>query len=271
VVRCIHRSGVIHEVGITFQKPIDIRDYVRRDPLADCFSLERVDPKGLNGTIVVIDPSEIDRRIFKHFLRETGLALHLTATLDDAMPLLDDACDLLIADLSLARDKGFFATVHHRCPVPVVIASSDSSDEVRQLLSEVPMAAFLHKPMTQRMLLRAIGEFLLVRGRRRLRQEAQPTAPDDEAPQLAQNFVNGLPALVAGIEKAVKAGDAAQCRAACLQIAGTAPAVGFKALGRLAAIAGESLSKSGSVMVSIHDVRSLVTACSRTSAATKAA
>ena len=71
VVRCHHRSGMIHEIGIAFKEPIDVREFIRADPLADCFSLERVKPEELTGTIMVVDASEIDRRIYKHFLRET--------------------------------------------------------------------------------------------------------------------------------------------------------------------------------------------------------
>ncbi len=44
VVRCRHCSGMIHEIGVRFDEPVDVRDFVPAEPLAERFALEAVDP-----------------------------------------------------------------------------------------------------------------------------------------------------------------------------------------------------------------------------------
>jgi CheY-like chemotaxis protein len=265
VVRCTHRSGVIHELGIAFKEPIDPRDYVRPDPLADSFSLEKVNPEDLTGTVMCADGSEIDRRIFRHFLRDTPLKVATAGTVEEAVAQLDDSCELVVADLALARDRALIATLRERAAIPLIIASSDTSPEVRELLRELGADAFLAKPLTQRVLLRAIAEFLVVR-RGAKNGKAGVSVPDDVVPHLAQNFVASLADYATRIQDAVKADDATTCRNLCLQIAGTAPAVGLKPLGRLAATAAQLLARSQSVPASTHAIRSLIAACERASA-----
>ena len=57
--------------------------------------------------------------------------------------------------------------------------------------------------------------------------------------------------------------DVDTCRNLCLQISGTAPAVGFQGLGRMALGVAEALSKTRNVPGSIHAIRALVAACER--------
>ncbi|MEX2219278.1 MAG: response regulator [Phycisphaerales bacterium] len=262
VVRCTHRAGVIHEIGIAFKDAIDVRDFVRPDPLADCFSLERVNPDELTGTVLFVEPSEIDRRIFRHFLRGTPLKVSIAESADEALGLLDDACELIVLDLAIARDRAFVNTLRERATVPIIVTSSDTSPEVREIMRTIGAEAFIAKPLTQRGLLRAVAEFLIVR-RTAKAARAAVSLPDDVVPHLAQNFLSGLPDYAERIQEAIRRDDAAACRNLCLQIAGTAPAVGFKPLGRLAAAAAQLLSRSQSVPASLHAVRSLVAACER--------
>ena len=72
VVRCTHRSGMVHELGIAFSKHLDVRIFV---PTLrnDMFTLERVDPALLAGTLLYVDDCENSLKIFEHHLRDSAL------------------------------------------------------------------------------------------------------------------------------------------------------------------------------------------------------
>jgi hypothetical protein len=43
IVRCQHRGGVVHELGIKFDEQLDVRAFVERDPFDQRFSVEALD------------------------------------------------------------------------------------------------------------------------------------------------------------------------------------------------------------------------------------
>jgi CheY-like chemotaxis protein len=262
LVRCIHRSGVIHELGISFQEPIDVREFVTPDPLADFYSLERVTPENLTGTVLFADASEIDRKIFRHFLRETHMRIITAGSGEEAIAQIDESCDLVVCDLAIVRNPQFILSLRERSHAPLIVTSSDTSPEVRRLLGETPAEAFLSKPLAQRLVLRAIAEFLIARRTGKV-VKTGASLPDDVVPHLSQNFIASLADYVVRLGDAARRNDPAVCRNLCLQLSGTAPTVGFKPLGRLAATAAQLLSRSQSVPASLHAIRSVIAACER--------
>jgi CheY-like chemotaxis protein len=260
VVRCIHRSGVVHEIGVSLDQPIQIREYLQPDPLADCFSLEKVNPALLSGTVILADGSEIDRRLFKHFLRNTPLQVFCASSVEEALNHIGQMVDLVVADAGVLADGRIARATLASGQVPLLVTSSEASSELRGLVQRMPDCAFVAKPWSQRMLLRAIAEFLVVRGTGAGEGDGAEDT-DAHAPELARSFAQELPDTISKLERAMREGDAHRCRQYCLQIAGTAPAVGFKSLGSLASAAAQTLGATGSVGQSHFELRALVTAC----------
>ena len=264
VGRCEHRSGMVHEIGIKFSEPIEVREFIHADPFGDCYSLESFKPDELKGSIVYVDDCEMDVRILKHFLRGTALAVRTAGNIADAIALLDSRPDLVITDYDLPDGTGLDLTgaIRQRgSPAPVILLTSDTGDATRRALAAAPPDACLAKPLTQNLLQRAIGEFLIVKSKGS--QGQAPTGPDAETAALVQTFVEALPRCVAQLNAAVKSSDAAQARSQCLRIAGTAPSVGFAHLGELAQVAARTLAASKSVPASLKPIQALIAACER--------
>ena len=264
VVRCVHRGGMTHEAGIKFTEPVNAREYVELDSLSDWFSLEKVQAEQLTGTIVLVDDSEMDRRIAKHYLRETQLRLREAKSADEALNLCLEGCDLLIVGYHLDKGTGadFVQLVRDKgIPTPAIVTTSDTSPQVRERLKQVRVNALLAKPISQDTLLRAVAEFLTMQqGAETL---ASTLSPDDPANHLVQEFVDSLRKCARKLEATIKDGDASTARTICLQIKGSAPTLGFPTIAKLADEAAISLTRTASTLESAQQIRSLITACDR--------
>ena len=266
--RCVHRSGVVHEIGLRFGAPVDVHEILRPDPFTDWFSLERVNPPDLCGTMVYVDESEVDRLIVRHFLRETRIALSEVPIGADALARVDDTTELVVIDYHLGDCTGRDLAAHLRKAgrsMPIIIVTCDPQAAIAGGADYAD--AFLVKPLSQEMLLRAAGEFLIIR-KKSERRAATAGASAAANTQIAQGIASALGQLSQRVEDLVKRNDAGGARTACLQIAGTAGAGGFREIRELAARASDSLTRSKSIAESNSTLRALITAC-QTQAASK--
>ncbi len=182
VAHCNHRSGMVHEIGINFTEPIEIREFIRPDPFADWFSLERIKPEDLTGCVLYVDDSEMDVRIVKHFLRGTCLSVRTASSSAAAVAALETQPDLIISDFMLGDGTGFdvMTSVRQRgYRGPFVLATSDTGEAARKAIAAHQPDACLAKPFKQDVLHRAIGEFLLVRRRPAGGQARRRSGPGD--------------------------------------------------------------------------------------------
>jgi CheY-like chemotaxis protein len=268
IARCIHRNGMIHEIGITFAEPVDVRELLRPDPLANVFSFEKIDPEKLHGNILCVDASETDQKIVRHFLRSSKLEVQCVLTPTEALEHLPDGWDLVILDLNLPEGGGAGLVISLRergYKGPIIVTTSDTSPQVRKVLSGIEANAFLAKPLAQSTLTRAMAEFLIAQRTTSIQGgSALPADHPDFA--LAESFAMSLRHTARKLEDAVRRDDAGSCRALCLQLAGTAPSLGFEALGSMAQQASEELAKTNSVSNAIKTVRALIAACERAKA-----
>lgn len=264
VVRCQHRRGVIHEVGIRFAQSINVRDYVPLDPFADCFSLERVKPGDLRGCLVVVDDSELDQKIVQHFLRETDLRVRGALSLEQGLALVSEGCDIILMDYYLGASTGADFVARIRAAgdrTPVIMMTCDTSTATRQRVLGAQANGFLSKPLNQDLLLRALGEFLIAeKSNTHLRSTLTKSDP---ALRLVPGFVRDLRSFADRIEQAIAADDAMKCRSLCLEIHGSAPALGFGELGTMADKAAAMLAASMSIEESHDTLRVLIAACRR--------
>ena len=265
VARCCHRSGMIHEIGMTFAEPIEVREFLSQDPLADCFSLEKIDPEQLSGTLLVVASGETEQKIIRHYLRTTNLRISEVGTGAAAVERLGERWDLVIIDLNLNNEDGgeVVASLRH-CGYtgPIIATTCDLSPEARQRLLSIEANAFLPKPLSQSLVLRAAAEFLIAN--RKFNAAATTSlTPDHPEFQLAESFAISLRTIARKLEDCVRRADVAGCKALALQVSGTAPSVGFAELGKLGANTAESLSKTMSVQDSIRPIRQLIAACER--------
>jgi CheY-like chemotaxis protein len=270
VTRCIHRSGVVHEIGIRFASPIDVQEILRPDPLSDWFSLEKVNPQDLTGSVVYVDDSEIDRQIVRHFVRETRLTCSQIASAAEAISCIDDTTDLVLLDYHLTDTTGTDLAAKLRQSgrkMPIVIVTCDT--QAALAAGDTHISAFLAKPLSQETLLRALGEFLIVR--KRGDRGGNGSALSGAGNQLAEGISAALTQYANRLEDCLERQDVPAARTVCLQIAGTAGAGGFKEINALASKAAENLSRNQSISESINSLRTLIAACQSAGKMAKAA
>jgi CheY-like chemotaxis protein len=164
VVRCQHRGGLVHELGISFKKPLEVHEYLRPDPLSNTFSLERVNTKDLRGRMLMIEPSDNDRSIVTHFLKETSLGVDAVGSLAEAV-LACEGADVVLASLSIpdGEPAAVIETLRKTgYKGPIVLVAPDASPATRARVAELKAQAIIVQPITQDLLLRALGEVLLL-------------------------------------------------------------------------------------------------------------
>lgn len=260
VVRCNHRSGMVHEFGVAFSRHIDVHSFVPRLPL-DMFTLERVDAASLAGSILYVDDCSSSFKILRHHLQHSALRLSMQST--GQLPP-KGSIDIIMVGHS-ARDAAqaqFLTALRMQEPgAALVVITSQHPESARKSLAGLTPDAVLVRPVQQDLLLRCIGEYLLVR--RRPPEPANETAPSTLDAQLAQDLAHSMLHWARRLEEAVQKHDAAACRALCVQIAGAAPSMGLRGVGRLAAQTADDLTRTMDLHRSLKAVRSVITACHR--------
>ncbi len=267
VVRCQHARGVVHDVGIRFNAPIEARDFVRLDPFADGFVLEKVDPEQLKGTVLFIGESALDQSVVRHFLRQTHVTLEIAATPREAEARVMEGVDLILCDND--RAAGDAATIvrtfrESGVPTPIIMLTADTSRETREMLVRAKANAFISKPLKQDMLFRAMAEFMVVDESASVFSSSLPL--DHPNRGLLESFIQQVHAQADQLGVAMKAGDAARCRSLCLQIAGTAPVMGFEKLAAMAHAAEGALASASAIADAAAPLNILVSSCKRASA-----
>jgi CheY-like chemotaxis protein len=264
VVRCAHLSGLVHELGIKFSMQIQARDLVSRDPFADSFSIERVDPEKLKGTIVYVDDSAAERRLIAHYLRGTCLRLKVAATGEEGLKLVEEGCELIACDFELPgfpngsfvrriRDAGFDTSI--------IVVTADPTAVTRSSLNSLRINAFLAKPFRQEMFLRAIAEFMSNDSGGK--QSTCSLSPDHPNRALVEGYVDQMHADAKRIAALIEADSVEPLRALMLQIVGSAANYGYEAIGRLAQAAVTSLASTMNIAESLAPIKLLQSACER--------
>lgn len=159
IVRCQHRGGVVHELGIAFTKPIRVRDFVATDPFSTVFSLETVDPMTLNGTLVHIEPNEAFRNHVATIMTETRMKLVEFPTVDAALEAAKEATVILVSgDIEGAAPKELVQSLRDAAvAAPILIVMAQGQRAITQATG-VPAAAFFNRPVNRDLLFKAIAE-----------------------------------------------------------------------------------------------------------------
>lgn len=238
IVRCVHRSGVVHELGIQFHEPIILGEYMPRDAFAPVFSLERVDPSSLSGALLHVSDELVDRQLVRRHLQSTRLRLTSVSTIDEALPsatiydlvLLDVAPAEATTAAGMLRDAGFAGAI--------LMVAPDASPPSRMHLSNAPCRAIMVKPITCDTLLRAIAEVLII-------DAAISQSTMDDLDQDAT--VQRSPQACRELQAAMQDDNPRACRLACIRLADDARQLGWGSVAALATAAARELGQCESI------------------------
>ena len=132
VAHCHLVRGRTHEIGVRFDKPIQVGSFV--DP--EAMSLSDLNPQALNGRVLSLDTSPVQQELLRHFLLGTQVKLTTSLTSDEAIAALaQDGQDIFITDLYLSGgDDGVAAISKARASGfagPILSATAETMTEKR--------------------------------------------------------------------------------------------------------------------------------------------
>lgn len=216
IARCTHRGGRVHEVGLRFDHPIDLRDFYDRKTAARMVSLERVDPLLLAGTAVCCTRSESEFNLVRSLVLDTQIAIRRI----DANHLFDldrlDGASLLI--LGQSQDQGtgtqlLRALRERGVGVGAMLLAADMDALAQEGFFEIADVALAATPITRETFLATLAEMLLVRS------GAGPAcaggSSDDTVSWSARV---ALQELRDGLAKAIRNDDAPAIEACCVRL-----------------------------------------------------
>lgn len=268
VVRCRHYKGVIHEMGVKFTTAINIRDYVPVDPMRGAFTLEAVNPEALTGTLLHVDDSAMERRLMRHFLRDTRLNVVTVENATDALKRAGEGFDLMLIDFDLPDLSGPALVEKLRAAdiqIPIILCTADSRPVTRENARKSRASGFLAKPITQDTLLRALAEFLLASSDGSDAGGALYSAlsPEDPANHFLQEFVQETKTIGQQLQAAIGKDDATTVRRLSLQLRGSGASMGFPQLAAAAEATTKAIDASMSAKDSVKEIRILASLCQR--------
>lgn len=158
IVRCSHVRGICHELGVKFKHPIEARNFVKLDPFAEGFNLEKVNPQSVEGTVLYVDGSEMGQSLLKHFLRETRTRLRIAANVEEAARISAEGVDIILCDCAENGQAvaDFVAGLRKKgsnTPAVFLTTEVDAASTAKYKVAQA--SAIIAKPLTQDVLLRA--------------------------------------------------------------------------------------------------------------------
>lgn len=169
-----HIQGTIHELGVTFDDPIDLSEFVSLSPteetrylreLAD--STPETDDTAvveLSNRVLVIDHFASDRKLMSHWLTQAGLSVMSASDARGAMvQVQEQVFDMLLIDYRLGSSNGIELIRELRqnqFTAPIIAMSSDESPELEKNLLEAGADLFLCKPFTAKQLTEATYDLI---------------------------------------------------------------------------------------------------------------
>lgn len=234
IKRCVHRRGVLHEIGVSFKRPIHLRDYLILQPTTEFYSLERVTPESIKGKLLLVEDSHLDVSIIKHLLRQTSLQIKHVETVKEADEVVaSEEITIILCDAGLPDERGtvWLQRLRDRgCQVPAIITSADTMAMMRENAWQMRAVYPLPKPVSQEALLRTLAECLLLSDASNATKAEHEQLPD----HLTERLRGMLATYVTQLKERVEQGDAEGALVTALMIKGAAPSLGLPGVAQTA-------------------------------------
>lgn len=164
VMRVQHRGGVVHEIGVRFDREINPRDYVPNDITEVTPSFECVAPDKLKGDVIFVSKNDELRGQVRQHLMETSLKYRFMDTPQDALTAAAAGVDMAFVDLDFPEVSGPEMVKKmrmHGANGPIVLLGDPGSGLSKAMVRVCGADALVRTPLTQSDLLRVLGEYIL--------------------------------------------------------------------------------------------------------------
>lgn len=203
---CRHIRGLVHELGVHFEQPIDLSDFSMLSPNEETRHLQELAddmPAGqaervteLAYRVLVVDDYASDRKLFSHWLSKAGMTVSSVGDSAGAREQIDETqFDLIIVDCRLDKENGadlIRALRSARFVAPILGVSADQDEAVEASMLGAGANRYLGKPFTAEQLVDSARELM------GFRSDAQNTPifsrfnDDQEMRPLLTEFTRGL-------------------------------------------------------------------------------
>ncbi|MEM9372564.1 MAG: response regulator [Planctomycetota bacterium] len=244
VVRVEHRGGVVHEIGIKFEREINPRDYLSNDITEAIPTLENVSAGSLKGDVVFATDNEQTVASIREALLETSLNFKIVADAASLEEELAGQPGMVLIDLELGDVSGpeFIKQLRVRgvnCPIALLGGAND--ELARSMIRVCGADALLRCPIVHGELLRTLGEFLLSSWDLDALDKARSRV--DRGTLVSLCFE--LNKLGVVMDQQVRVNDRVALFATCQNIRGLALLVGMHGVAGMAERLGEAAAKTG--------------------------
>lgn len=269
VVRCRHIERHIHEVGVRFIKPIDVRDFLDIDLIGAQYSLEVADPSLIRGKLLLVADDQFDRALLKHYLEPTNVHIVVAdSSVDAVRSALAGEPDVVLTDYDLGSCTAVELVNELRTGgmrAPVIVMSADLSTNTRKRVRDARIDAFLPKPIPKDLLYSALAEFFLLGGEGVTTPALIVTGLPEDSPlrALAEKFSAEIISTTPRLEALLAAKDAAEFVRTATRLSATAMALEFRPIAKLAEAAVHAINASGSLDESAEAATAFISACKR--------
>lgn len=163
VAHCRHRGGVVHELGVAFDSPVELSEFLKPEQLVEPSQAKRIDPQALQGVLLSVDASTDDRRLLAEHLKPTRLTLIEGSTLTQVATQLDEVDPMQVRALLInavgsgRKPADLLKEARASFACPVVFLVPDVSPRTRDLMAGAKPDAVLVKPVLQHRLFRTVA------------------------------------------------------------------------------------------------------------------
>jgi DNA-binding response OmpR family regulator len=260
-----HITGMIHEVAMRFEKPIELWRFIESDESSAHSIAQSFDVESLVGDVLLLDNLEVECKICEYHLASTQLKLVAATTLDAALAELElNSFDAILCDLNLGEMKGEDAIkALRKAPYlgPIIVLTGESNPARMRSAREAGADAIVKKPYDPHNLLAVLAECMSKGG------DGVGCGPvysklehDAAAEPLLDNYFEFVDTTMHTLRQAVSDDDLVTARDCSQDIRETGGGYGFPTLTEAADGVVIALDSSGSVAESLQEVQKLETA-----------
>ena len=271
IVCCNHLAGTWHTVGVKFNCKVFPKLYLDPDHAGGA-AVDATQPQAIHGRVLLLEETELDRRLFAHHVRKTRLELSVAESLDDAVAQIKnhpegaDGFDVVVAEVRLAggAQPAEVAKRLMSLGCRVAVCSAETNPTVLQAVQEAGVAGVLRKPYEPEKLLGSLVEWLGIDAGGGDAIVSTLADQPDMRPLLTE-FVGKAQALGKALAEATRAGDVDQARSICITLRGSGAGYGFQAVTDAATEALDVLESTGGLANAKTILERLRAVCGRVS------
>lgn len=259
VVRCNHRGGVVHEIGIRFDTPIIVQEFIRPDIMQCVRTHERVRTRDLNGSALIIgnDPTIIP--FLREYLLQTNVKYSFSEDATASQNQNPEGFDMILSCLDAGDTTGAELAQNLRkqgYKRPIVLIGPCNDDVTKNKIRLSTADAFIPTPIDENDLLCTLGEYMLTSWDEDILQAVRT----QYVTQTGDALYTQLSKLAVMLDKHIRTADALQVFGTCNKILSLAPLVGLSSLEKNAKEVANAVAESGDInehLQTLHEIKAM--------------